>query len=199
VSAAFEAIEWPDLHHVRAASGWLELGTPGEARRELARVNPALLHHPEILQVRWAIAAADWAWGEAEALARRLVQEAPDCPDGYLHLAYALRRLEGHGISEAEQVLAAAAGRFPEQPLIPYNLACYAAQQGRLEEAWELLHRAMEAEGHLHDGAGGRGPGGPLAQAPRHLTKPFPFPVPRHQKSIVIPAPRLHTRLPQHG
>jgi hypothetical protein len=31
--------------------------------------------------------------------------------------------------------------------MIPYNLACYAAQFGRLEEAWQWLHKAMAAAG----------------------------------------------------
>ena len=35
--------------------------------------------------------------------------------------------------------------KFPKETIIPYNLACYAAQMGRLDEAWEWLHKAMAA------------------------------------------------------
>jgi hypothetical protein len=37
--------------------------------------------------------------------------------------------------------------KFPKTSIIPYNLACYAAQFGRLEEAWQWLHKAMAAAG----------------------------------------------------
>ena len=32
---------------------------------------------------------------------------------------------------------------FPKEPLIPYNLARYAAQLGRIDEAKALLHSAI--------------------------------------------------------
>src|SRR2546425_128141 len=34
--------------------------------------------------------------------------------------------------------------RFPSQPMIAFNLACYACQLGRLEEAREWLRKAMD-------------------------------------------------------
>ena len=39
--------------------------------------------------------------------------------------------------------------KFPTEEIVPYNLACYAAQFGRLEEAWEWLHKAMAAAGDI--------------------------------------------------
>lgn len=35
------------------------------------------------------------------------------------------------------------ADKFPDQWLIPYNLACYACQLGRLDEAREWFRRAL--------------------------------------------------------
>ena len=44
-------------------------------------------------------------------------------------------------------ILRSAAAVFPRNKLIPFNLACYACQMGRLEEAQEWLDRAFEAGG----------------------------------------------------
>ena len=37
--------------------------------------------------------------------------------------------------------------RSPKVAIIPYNLACYAAQLGRLDEAMDWLRRAVTAGG----------------------------------------------------
>ena len=38
-----------DLHHLRAAEGWLELGSPAEARSELTHISAKRLDHPDVL------------------------------------------------------------------------------------------------------------------------------------------------------
>lgn len=45
-------LESSDLHCLRAAQGWTELGNPVEATRELERITPAQRAHPEVLKVR---------------------------------------------------------------------------------------------------------------------------------------------------
>jgi hypothetical protein len=52
----------PDLHHLRAASGWLELGSHLEANEELERISPRLRVHPDVLQIRWQIYAKEKKW-----------------------------------------------------------------------------------------------------------------------------------------
>ena len=58
--------------------------------------------------------------------------------------AYALRRMTGGSVKAALDALLPAADRFPSQPMIAFNLACYACQLGRLEEAREWLRKAMD-------------------------------------------------------
>jgi Flp pilus assembly protein TadD len=142
-------IEPPDTHHLRAAIGWLELGTHVEAGEEIARITPALLNHPDVLEVRWAICAAGASWDAAVDVAEALVGAAPERSSGWVHRAYALRRARGGGLQLAWAALRPAFEKFPKEDLIPYNLACYAAQFGRLDEAWEWLHKAMEAAGDV--------------------------------------------------
>jgi Flp pilus assembly protein TadD len=139
----------PDHHHLSAAVGWLELGNPSEAGEEIARISPKLLEHPEVLDVRWQICAAGQRWDPALEVAELLMQKAPDQPSAWLHRAYALRRSRNGTLEKAWEALFPAAALFPKEPIIVYNLACYAAQLGRPEEAWEWLHKAMEAAGDV--------------------------------------------------
>jgi len=144
-----EKLDSPDTHYVRAAEGWLELGNPAEAGEEIARVSPPMLDHPEVLEVRWEICAAGQRWEPALEIAERQVRTAPERCSGWIHRAYAARRAAGGGLQQAWDALRPAYEKFPKESVIPYNLACYAAQFGRLEEAWDWLHKSMEAEGNV--------------------------------------------------
>lgn len=142
-------LEPPDTHHLSAAVGWLELGNPSEAGEEIARLSPPALNHPDVLEVRFTICAAGQRWDAAAEIAEALIGVAPERSSGWVHRAYALRRSQGGGLPLAWAVLRPAFDKFPKVSIIPYNLACYAAQFGRLEEAWDWLHKAMEAEGDV--------------------------------------------------
>jgi hypothetical protein len=139
----------PDSFHLSAALGWLELGNPSEAGNELARIQPELLQHPDVLEVRWAVCSSSASWDAALEVAELLVQVAPARSTGWVHRAYALRRSRGGGLPLAWAALRPAFEKFPKEPIIPYNLACYAAQFGRLDESWDWLHKAMEAAGDV--------------------------------------------------
>jgi Flp pilus assembly protein TadD len=142
-------LEPPDSHHAIAAIGWLELGNHVEAGEELARVSAANLNHPDVLEVRWAVCAEGKSWDAAAEVAESLVAVAPERSSGWVHRAYAVRRMRGGSLERAEKLLLAAFDKFPKESVIPYNLACYAAQLGRLDEAWDWLLRAAGIEGKV--------------------------------------------------
>jgi tetratricopeptide (TPR) repeat protein len=135
----------PDAHFLLGAIGWLELGVPVEADHELDRITEACLQHPDVLEVRWQVCAAQRDWGKGVAVAEALVAKAPERDAGWIHRAYSLRRAPGGGLQPAWDALLPAFERFPQNSLIPYNLACYAAQSGRIDEAWDWLNKAMKA------------------------------------------------------
>jgi Flp pilus assembly protein TadD len=85
-------------------------------------------------------------WAKALPVAEQLLGLAPERPSGWMHKAYALRRVEGGGIEQASAVLREAAQRFPHNSLVAFNLACYACQMDREEEALEWLRRAFGSE-----------------------------------------------------
>lgn len=138
-------LEPPDSHCFLAATGWLGLGNPREAEAELDAISPEFQQHPDVLDVRWVICAGKDDWPSAVRVGQKLVDTAPELPSGWLHRSYALRRLpEGGGVEAAWHALLPAYARFPEEQIIPYNLACYACLMGKLDEAREWFHRAIK-------------------------------------------------------
>ena len=122
--------------------GWLELGNPEESVAELRRVSPGRAEHPHVLEMWFALHSHRGDWPEALKVAEALVKRAPKRASGWLHRAYAIRRVPQGGLQAAWDALLPARAKFPKVATIPYNLACYACQLGRVEEAWEWFRKA---------------------------------------------------------
>lgn len=130
--------------------GWLMLGNAKEAEQELLRVSLSASTHPDALEVWFTLHAERHDWPAGLRAAEQLVELVPTRVNGWLHRAYALRRVPGGGLSAAWDALLPAAEKFPSEPTVHFNLACYACQLGRMEEAWKWLERARDA-GELED------------------------------------------------
>jgi tetratricopeptide (TPR) repeat protein len=137
----------PDSHHLDAAIGWLGLGCVPDARDELENISLLNQSHPEALEARWVVCAHDEKWSEALEIARLELQCAPADPSGWLHQAYAMRRVANGSLSAAWDALLPAAEKFPDEPIIAYNLACYACQMQQLDAARVWLKRAIKIGG----------------------------------------------------
>ena len=142
-----QALEPPDTHHLSAAIGWLELGNPAEAKAELDKVSPACQRHPDVLEVRWLLCAEQKDWLAALAAACAILQTAPERASGWLHQAYALRRVPEGGLEKAWDALLPTSEKFPKEPVIAYNLSCYACQMRKLDEARRWFRRALKVGG----------------------------------------------------
>jgi predicted Zn-dependent protease len=136
-----EPLQHPDTIHLRAALGWLELGSAREARAELERIRPEHQRHPGVLEVRWQIEAKGKEWEHSVETARILIEVAPERSSGWVDLAYALHEMQQ--TAQALEQLASVAGRFHDEPIIPYNLACYCCQLDRSQEGMTWLQQAM--------------------------------------------------------
>jgi predicted Zn-dependent protease len=136
-------LEPPDTHYLLAAVGWLELGNPAEAKAELVHIRPSQQDHPDVLELRWSISAHEQRWEESLQVAQALLRRAPKRSSGWLHQAYALRRVPEGGLQKAWDALLPAVARFPKEAIIPFNLSCYACQMRQLEAARDWLKRAM--------------------------------------------------------
>jgi hypothetical protein len=141
--ATTHSIPWPWRHPVDAAIGWLMLGSPAEALAELKGVPAEVRRRSEVLDLYWEAFSAQKQWDAAFGVAMEQVSLYPDRLGGWIHRSYAARRKAGGGIPEAFALLLPAVTRFPEESLIRYNLACYAAQLERLDEAWTWFCKAL--------------------------------------------------------
>lgn len=134
----------PDSHHFNAACGWLELGNRADARAELDLISAEHQQHPVVLDLRWSLCVGEQQWDEAFRVAQALITVLPDDAGGWLHGAYSLRRMKGGGLEQAQALLLPAAEKFPTEPVIAFNLACYACQLHQLDDARRWLKRAVE-------------------------------------------------------
>ncbi len=142
-----DPIEPPALHHVQAAIGWIELGNMAEAMAELSRIPVEMQSLPAVQAGRLDCLIAARHWDDAAELARVLCEGHPEEAGFWLHFAYATRRCTGGGIEQAHVLLAPCVEQFPDEWLIPYNVACYLCQMNRLPEARGMLSLATAVGG----------------------------------------------------
>lgn len=133
------------------ARGLFEAGKSEAALLALARIPERYQVNPDILEFRCHLYLAAKQWALAADLAKRLAETAPTAPGHWISWAFAVRRLQS--IDAAEKILRAALVAHPECATIHFNLACYAAQTGRLPEAATLLQAALRLEPAMADQA----------------------------------------------
>lgn len=121
--------------------GWMELGNPREALNELAQISPANAQNPQVLELKWQIYARLESWDFSLPVAQTFCTVAPALEQGWLHQAVSLYRL--NRTEEAWNLLLPMAQKFPRSWVIPYDLACYACQLGRLDEGRVWLQKAF--------------------------------------------------------
>jgi Tfp pilus assembly protein PilF len=142
-----QTLEPSDIHRLNAVYGWLGLNSLADARAELEAMTPALQSHPSVLEARWVICVHEENWRDGLIAAEREVALLPDESAGWLHRAYALRRVAGGSLKQAWDALLPAAAKFPTEPIVAYNLSCYACQMNQPDNARVWLQRAVEAGG----------------------------------------------------
>jgi len=142
-----QGLEPSDIHRLNAAHGWLGLNSPADARAELDTIAPAQQSHPAVLETRWMLCAHEENWDDALLVAELELNTVPENSSGWLHRAYALRRVDGGGLTPAWEALLPAAEKFPTEPVIAYNLACYACQLNQLDAACSWLQSAVKIGG----------------------------------------------------
>ena len=135
-----------DLHHLRAAEGWLELGDVVSASDELEEITVEARANPIVLSMRYSIYAKAKRWDMAAEVADGLTGMFPDDSQTWINLAYATRRRTHDGIHEAKRILLVAQVKFPREHLIPFNLACYCSQLHEFKEAEKWLKKAMAVD-----------------------------------------------------
>lgn len=126
------------------AEGYLELGMLDHAALELEKVPLEARTGEELLSMRCRIFIAAKQWEASRDVAKHLVAKNPKNVQHWIWAAFATRRAEN--IEAAREILLRAKSVHSGEPLIDYNLACYACQLGEIEQAKQLLKMAIEAD-----------------------------------------------------
>jgi tetratricopeptide (TPR) repeat protein len=115
-----------------------------EANAELENVDPFNRTTPEVLSIRAAIYHGLQKWELLRVVALQLTRLDPANVQWVVSLAYATRRAVS--IELARDILLTAKANFSNEPVIPFNLACYHCQLGQLETAKDYLREAFEID-----------------------------------------------------
>ena len=137
-----------DALHVQAAQDFLKASNPAGAQAEIDQLIPPCLDRPEVLEIRWELAAQAGNWDLALQLATSLTQLALENEFAWLWLSCSLNEL-GRS-QEAYDALVAAFQRLPKSPMIAYNLACCSCRLKRLSDAWTWVTKAIEVGGRAN-------------------------------------------------
>lgn len=143
-SSQITDITYPDLHHVYAAIGWLELGAPAEAAVELEHVTFKTLSQHNVMLLRWKACARLENWPIALYLARTLVRVSPEKPASWLCLAFSLVNV--HGAFDAWHELLEAARKHPRISSVPIFLSRLCGQISNREKSAQWLNRWDQLE-----------------------------------------------------
>ena len=115
-----------------------------EANTELDKIDPFNWAAPEVLATRLGIYRGLEKGELMQEIAKRLAEFQPDEIAWTISLAYATRRADS--IQAAKKILLNAEPKFPKEPAIKYNLACYFCQTGDIQNAKNYLKKAFEID-----------------------------------------------------
>lgn len=125
-----------------AAEGYLYLGMPKEALRELNSIPKDKQNTAAVLRSRIRILLHLKKWKQAERLAIRGLRLYPEENEFMVQRAFALHQQEKG--NEAVQVILDAPEWIRRTGILHYNLACYEAQLGDITTARQCIRVAFE-------------------------------------------------------
>lgn len=127
-----------------AAQGYFELGMLEDAMVELERLPAGMQNEMEVLQMRLSIHMQERRWDEALAISRSLCQSGPDETLGFIHAAFCLHEMGR--TAEAKACLLAGPSALLDEATYHYNLGCYDAALGNIEEAQAHLRTSFKLD-----------------------------------------------------
>lgn len=141
-----------DIGHKRllvAAQGYSELGLPDLAIGELDLLPEEIQRSPVGVESRLSVLMQAKRWKSALGLGRELCRLVPDKSVGFIHAAFCLHEL---GQSQAAlDLLVNGPPSLRSEPTYHYNLACYEAALGNLDQARAHLQVSFAMDKKLKD------------------------------------------------
>lgn len=131
-----------DFRHAECAVGYANLGMVNDALDELEHLSPSMATDGGVMEFKLRLLERGQKWSDAASLAAKLASSHPNEARWFVAWAFAKRRSDS--IETASKILSEAASLHPKDPLIQFNLGCYAAQRGDLNAAQTHVRRAIE-------------------------------------------------------
>jgi hypothetical protein len=132
-----------------AAQGYLELEMPVEALAELGSLSAEEKDREEVLQLRLFVLMRGRLWTPAREVCERLRQLFPEESTGYIHGAFCLHELGR--TAEAKEILLSGPPGLMREATYFYNLGCYDAVLGNLDEATASLRTSFEMDNKFRE------------------------------------------------
>ncbi len=127
-----------------AAEGYLDLGMVEESLAELDSLPQQWQERNDVLQVRLRAFMRNHCWKLALEASRTLCRLEPESIHGYIHSAYCLHELGR--TAEAKALLLSGPSALLRDATYYYNLACYDAVLGNIEEAQAYLRASFKLD-----------------------------------------------------
>ena len=122
------------------AEGYLMLGLKTEAAEALAEITQPDRYATPVLVMALTVHTERADWANAARVGAVVCGREPQEAGHWIQWAYVTRRHSG--ILEARAILMRGLGLHPREPMLHFNLACYEAQLGNLEDARAFLETA---------------------------------------------------------
>lgn len=136
-----------DFKRAESAVGYANLGMVTDALDELEHLSPSMAADGGVMEFKLRLLERAQQWPEAAVLAAKLAASHPNEARWFVAWAFAKRRSDS--LETASKILSEAASLHPKDPLIQFNLGCYAAQRGDLTTAHSHVRRAIELDHDL--------------------------------------------------
>ncbi len=136
-------------HHILAACGYAELGMTRQSYAELNAIDESQQLRPEVLHLRLHNLMQEKRWARAYRVSLQLCQAAPECATGFLHGGYCLHQL--NKTKAARQLLLKGPVALLKEPIYYYNLGCYEALLGNIDDAKVHLKISFEMDTSFRD------------------------------------------------
>jgi predicted Zn-dependent protease len=132
-----------------AAQGYLELGMAGDALAELDGLPAVYRKRPDVLRLRVSVALHARRWTDGLAACRRLCEAEPQATIGFIHAAFCLHEMGR--TDEARKLLLHGPPALLNEATYYYNMGCYNARLGQLEDAQNYLRMSFSLDGKLRE------------------------------------------------
>ena len=128
----------------QAAQGYFELGMLDDALVELDTLPADVQDRLDVVQMRLYIHMHAKRWPQALALSHDLCRLSPEENVGFIHTAFCLHELGR--TAEAKQVLLDGPSSLLNEATYHYNLGCYDAALGNIEDAQAHLRVSFKLD-----------------------------------------------------